>query len=92
MSSEFDINHWFEAQGKLHIGCTTGVPGRWIAHTLCGRRIWNWIGFGFDSLHYAKTDKICTDCAAMWLQHYLEKCNLTKKRLSVVTENKTEGT
>lgn len=76
------IDHCLEAQGKFHIGGTTGKPGRWIAHTLCGRRIWKWIGSGFENFRYANTDNICVDCAALWLQQYIIQCNLTKKQAS----------
>ena len=63
-----NVDQWFEDRGVLHIGTTTGKPGHWIAHPLCGKRLKKWIGFA--ELKYAKTNEICDLCFLLHIAKY----------------------
>lgn len=54
------VDHFFDCKGVIHLGSTTGKPGRWIAHTLCGRKIPGWIGSGH--IEHTKFDVVCDEC------------------------------
>ena len=73
-----NVNHWFECKGVLHIGMTTGKPGHWVAHPLCGKKLRRWIGFG--EIKYAKTDEICDLCFLL----YVAKRVVTEAELIVL--------
>ena len=74
----FEHASYYEAKGVIHIGYSTGKPGRWIAHVLCRRKLRNWIGF--SDIRYGKTDIVCDECAMLFIaQHLTEKAILNAK-------------
>lgn len=67
----FDGASWYESKGLIHIGFTTGKPGHWVVHPLCGRRLRNWLGF--SDLSSSRAHSFCDDCLLFFMIERLHK-------------------